>query len=126
MRWNEYWTLRIVSADLLWKIGECTHANTSFEGTPQCTMLRSEILKAVNGIYSSAASLLSMNIRKLSSTPRTFGVWSTELGYMLSTIWPVYCASKARGVAENQCARLKDMLWQVGETGRIPIALSLV
>lgn len=125
MRWNEYRTLLIISANLLWQTGERLHSS-NFEETAECTKLRSETLEAVEGIYSSAVASSSTNIAKLMSTSRRTGVRSIEMSHMISVIWPLYCASRARGVRETQRERLRNMLRQVGEVAKVPIALSLV
>ena len=125
MRWNEYKTLLIISASLLWQTGEQLRSR-DFEETAECIRLRSEILEAVESIYSSAASLFPTKITELMSTSRSMGVGSIEMIYVFSALWPLYCASRVRGVPEIQRECLRNMLRQVGEAAKIPLALSLV
>ena len=125
MIWNEYRTLLIISANLLWQTSERLHWR-NFEETAECTRLRSEILEAVEGIYSSAASLFPTKLGKLIDTSRPMGIGSIEMIYVFSFVWPLYCASRIRSVTRIHRERLRNMLRQVGEIAKAPLALNLV
>lgn len=126
MRWRELKALLIISASLLWQTGERIHSSKALEKTTEYRKLRFAMQEAVESISSSAAALVQDKIGKPVSMPHDIAVRSTNFSQVLVTIWPLYCACCARGVALIQRDRLRNMLRQIGEMANMPIALSLV
>jgi hypothetical protein len=116
----------MIILSLLSRIGTFLHSNINYRETRECIDLSLSTQDAVNGICSSVASYLGSEIEESPNTGQTEEVGPFQLFYALLVMWPLYCASKARGIAPNQRDCIKNMLWRIGVKTLIPKAMSLV
>jgi hypothetical protein len=102
--------LTIVAANLLIVVG--TYLDSSFSATKLYSKLTCAISESVNGIHETCMSVVAR-----AEVPIVHAVKMT---------WSLYIASKARGIKADVKRNLQQLLWRVGEVGRVPLAFRLV
>jgi hypothetical protein len=126
---NEYRTLLIITSSLLLRSGGFLHPDTTstdYRNTREYMDLSHSIKIAVDSICSSLYSYFG-NYSKISPDARsTAEVGTIEVVCTLIAMWPLYCASKARGISVHQQEWIRNVLWNIGTRARIPKAMSLV
>lgn len=123
---NEYRTIVIVAASLMIDSGIFIQSNESYNATREYAKLSRSIKEAVDGICASFAHLLSDKAESTASimeVTKSSGALTIDA---LLAMWPLFSASVARGISTTQRWRIRAALWRIGETARIPKAMSLV
>lgn len=122
VRLNEYRTLQIMTASFLLWSGDFLHATNGFQCTREFTNLCTVIRDAGKHIRSSTAPYtdqLSSDIHRHGRTPLELFLSASML------LFPLYCASRAPCLAEDERQWFTESLGLLGSRAFIPKASTL-
>jgi hypothetical protein len=125
IRWNEYRILTIITSTLLLKSSTYIQSSEIPRDHTTSLGLNRLIQQQLENICVSATHLYSA----MSSTHDACQFVEARIlrgTQILTLIWPLYCASQLSGNTQPQQECMREILWNIGTQGRMPVAMSMV
>jgi hypothetical protein len=125
MRWNEYRILTIITSTLLLKSSTFLQPSSTSQDHRSTSELNRLIEQQLEDIATSATSFYS-EMKSSSERSRIFQNALLGGSNIFAMIWPLYCASQLSEDNKPRQERMREILWDIGAQGNIPVAMSMV